>query len=221
MAEVYGVKPKMFTKEWWPYYWLYYKWHTVAVLFVVMLIVIALVECATEEKYDLKMLSFGQFYYEDSNWDIVEAELEADIADADDNGEKNVSIMSLSVFMDEEYLEQNYAMLLKHDSSFTDNLTYLYIYDRAELEPRLKDDFVSEGFFETDVWLNEDIDDEKLLYDKNGKAYAVSLKDSSVLKKAGIDGENLYLLVKTDEYISDRNEIAYNNAVTAANKLIK
>lgn len=222
MAEVYGEKPKIFTKEWWPYYWMYYKWHTVAVLFVAMLVIMSLVQCINKETYDLKITTLGQFYYKDGVWDVVEKELEKDIKDADKDGEKHVDILSLTVFPDnKEYAQQDLAEYLKHDGGFSNNLMYLYIYDKRELETRMESGFIEEGFIKTESWLKEKVADDKLVYDKAGNAYAVSLKDSTILKKAGIDGENLYVLVRTDQYIRNKNKTAHNNAVIAANKLIK
>ena len=34
MAEKYGTVPKKFTSAWWEYFWDYYKWHTIATVFV-------------------------------------------------------------------------------------------------------------------------------------------------------------------------------------------
>lgn len=221
MAEVYGEKPKIFTKEWWPYYWLYYKWHTIAVLFVAMLVVIALVECAKKEVYDLRITYFGQSYYEESMWDTVENTLEADIKDVDGNGEKNIGILPLVIVDNKEYIEQNTASYLKHDAEFADGLMYLFIYDKKELELRMEDDFVSESFIETDEWLRNEVASDKLIYDKNNKSYAVSLKDSSILKSAGINGDDLYVLIKNDTEAAEKNPKARKNAIIAANKLIK
>ena len=53
MAEKYGVKPKIFTKEWWPYFWKYYKWHTIAILFVGGLAITWIVQCSRNVEPDL------------------------------------------------------------------------------------------------------------------------------------------------------------------------
>ena len=64
MAEVYGVKPKKFTKEWWPYYWMYYKWHTIIIGFFSITTIISAVQCAMKEHYDLNVVYAGSGYYE-------------------------------------------------------------------------------------------------------------------------------------------------------------
>lgn len=213
MAEVYGEKPKKFTKEWWPYFWLYYKWHTVAVLFVMMLVAIGISDCARKEKYDLRLTYLGRTYYDIQLWDETEKLLEEDIKDADGNGEKNIGMTDLVIAEGNEYGEQNYASYLKHDISFSEDLSYVYIYDSKELERALTDGVAAGCYAKASDWLNTDVTDDKLIY-TDGTAYAVSLRDSKVLKKAGVNCEELYVLLRTDAP-------AQENAVITANNLIK
>lgn len=213
MAEVYGEKPKKFTKEWWPYFWLYYKWHTVAVLFVMMLVAIGISDCARKEKYDLRLTYLGRTYYDIQLWDETEKLLEEDIKDADGNGEKNIGLTDLVIAEGNEYGEQNYASYLKHDISFSEDLSYVYIYDSKELERALTDGVAAGCYAKASDWLNTDVPDDKLIY-TDGTAYAVSLRDSKVLKKAGVNCEELYVLLRTDAP-------AQENAVITANNLIK
>ena len=220
MAEHYGVKPKMFTKEWWPYYWLYYKWHTIAVVFVLILAVIGISNCVSKEKYDLAITYLGRTYYDEANWYEAVAELAKDIDDADGNGKEHISFTSLITNEKKEYAQQNYATYVKHDTSLGDEFSYIYIYDENELTENSRNDFVSENYFEAIDWLNGEVGDDMLVYNGD-KAYAVSLKNSTVLNNAGIDSENLYILVKYDEDLPDANKTAHNNAIKVANKLIK
>lgn len=213
MAEVYGEKPKKFTKEWWPYFWLYYKWHTVAVLFVMMLVAIGISDCARKEKYDLRLTYLGRTYYDIQLWDETEKLLEEDIKDADGNGEKNIGMTDLVIAEGNEYGEQNYASYLKHDISFSEDLSYVYIYDSKELERALTDGVAAGCYAKASDWLNTDVPEDKLIY-TDGTAYAVSLRDSKVLKKVGVNCEELYVLLRTDA-------TAQENAVITANNLIK
>ena len=217
MAEVYGEKPKIFTKEWWPYFWLYYKWHTVAVLFVVMLTIISLVECANKEKYDLRITYLGQHFFDDSAWENVEKTLEIKINDIDHNNEKNIQILNLILTGDSEQMEQDYASTVKHDIEFSNELMYLFIYDKNQVEARA-DEFLEEAFLKTSEWLDSPVSDE-LLNDKDNP-YAVSLKNSTILKNAGINCENLYVLVKKNQEVGAVSK-AQENAIISANNLIK
>ena len=71
MAEKYGVKPKIFTKEWWPYFWMYYKWHTIAILFVGVLAITWIVQCSRNVEPDLGIVCCGSMLYESEKWDNV------------------------------------------------------------------------------------------------------------------------------------------------------
>lgn len=59
--EVYGTKPKMFTKAWWEYFWDYYKMYVFGGIFAVILISITAVQCATQPSYDLQIDFASQF----------------------------------------------------------------------------------------------------------------------------------------------------------------
>lgn len=220
MAEVYGEKPKVFTKEWWPYFWLYYKWHTIAFVFIAMLALIGITDCAKREKYDLGITYLGRTYYEDAMWKKAETLLEPEIKDADANNEKNIGIMQLIVSDKKEYAEQNYATYIKHDTTLADEVSYIYIYDSSELKTISANGFVAENYAEASQWLDGEISDDMLVYDGE-KAYAVSLKDSTVLKEAGINCEDLYVLVKYDADLPEKNDAAHDNAQIIANNLIK
>ncbi len=220
MAEVYGEKPKIFTKEWWPYYWLYYKWHTIAVLFVMMLVAIGISDCARKEKYDLKITYLGRVYYDTLQWDETEKLLEAKIEDANGDGKKNIGVMNLVIAEGEDYADQNYASYIKHDVSFSEDLAYVYIYDGAELKRALGGGELDGAFAKATDWLSVEVPDDKLVYSEN-TAYAVSLKDSAVLKKAGLNSEDLYILVRYDALNSEKGNKAHENAVITANNLIK
>ena len=63
MAEVYGEKPKKFTREWWPYFWMYYRWHTIIVVVAIIGIAIGVYQKATEVKYDLDIVYRSQSLY--------------------------------------------------------------------------------------------------------------------------------------------------------------
>ena len=62
MAEVYGEKPKKFTKKWWPYFWMYYKWHTISIVAIAVVIISTVMQCVTAEKYDLILTYLGRLH---------------------------------------------------------------------------------------------------------------------------------------------------------------
>ena len=221
MAEKYGVKPKLFTKEWWPYYWMYYKWHTIAIVFIGMVVAIGAVQCARKIEPDLSAVYCGKMSYSEQAWSVVTNALAEDINDINEDGKKNIALMPLLIIDDEQYAEQNYGMQVKHVASFSDETNYIYIYDKEFVDANIVNEDESEVFHITDKWLETDIDDDKLVRGQNGNAYAVSLADSTLMRAAGIKSDEMYLLIKYDTDSPYRNEQAFENAVIAANKLVK
>ena len=220
MAEKYGVKPKIFTKEWWPYFWMYYKWHTIAILFVGILAITWIVQCSRNVEPDLGIVCCGSMMFESEKWDNVSNKLAEDINDINGDEEKRIAITSLIMIDDAQYAEQNYAMQIKHTCSFTEEPTYVYIYDKASVDANVSED-TGALFHTTDTWLKTDIGEDRLYGVQDGKSHAVSLADSTILNDAGIDCADLYLLIKYDTDSPYRNEKAFENAVIVANKLIK
>lgn len=215
MAERYGVKPKMFTKDWWQYFFMYYKWHTIAILFIAVLVAVGVSDCAKREKYDLELVYIGEKYFDETLWENIAEKLSECIEDTDENGEKAVGYLQLTVNDKPEYAEQSAAAYVKHDTTLANELSYLYIYDKKRVEQQ--SDFINDNFASSEKWLDSEVSDDMLICD----GYAVSLKNSTVLKETGINSEDLYLLVKYDEDLPKVNKTAHDNAKKAANMLVK
>lgn len=221
MAEHYGVKPKMFTKEWWPYYWMYYKWYTITAVAIVAFIVMIIYDCVTKEKYDLKITYYGSNAYLSEMWEELDATLEEYIEDIDDNGEKNILMIPLVMSDKSEDMQMSQAAYTQYTMSFTDTLSYLYIYDQAQLDILIDEDIVNGTFLTTDKWLKSDVSEDSIVYGKNSKPYAISLKDSKIINSVGLNGEDLYVLVKDDTQNPKQDEKVRKNAFIVANELIK
>ena len=221
MAEHYGVKPKMFTKEWWPYYWMYYKWYTITAVAIVAFIVMIIYDCVTKEKYDLKITYYGSNAYLSEMWEELDATLEEYIEDIDDNGEKNILMIPLVMSDKSEDMQMSQAAYTQYTMSFTDTLSYLYIYDQAQLDILIDEDIVNGTFLTTDKWLNSDVSEDSIVYGKNSKPYAISLKDSKIINSIGLNGGDFYVLVKDDTQNPKQDEKVRKNAFIVANELIK
>lgn len=222
MAEVYGEKPKMFTKEWWPYFWMYYKWGILGILFVSTIVGFTIKDCVTREKYDLEIVYMGRNTFPDEALDSVEEALREHIEDADNNKEKSILFLQMHVSDLQEYLEMSFALRTKRDFEMSDNrYAYMYIYDLKEAQSILSQRGIENMYKPLEEWYEGDISDKDLLYAQDSKPYAISLKDSKIINDAGMDGENMYLMIKNDEYSKKTSDIAEHNAKTAANILVK
>ena len=65
--ERYGTIPKRFTKEWWDYFWYYYKWRVIFILVAVIFLAITCTQCAMRIDYDMKISYVGSNYYYEQN----------------------------------------------------------------------------------------------------------------------------------------------------------
>ena len=90
--ERYGTVPKKFTKDWWPYFWDYYKWRVIGIALAIVIIVVTCVQCATREKYDFHILYTGRMTFSDNHVETIQNALNERIEDVDGDGKTNISV---------------------------------------------------------------------------------------------------------------------------------
>lgn len=134
-------------KKKWENYWYYYKWHTIAGVFVLLLAVVFIHDIATKEQYDTTVMFAHSEYVEDAEIAQLKSTLEQYIPDVDGNGE--VNLLMTPIFMqggeggepsDPEYA---YAMQMKMVSELSVNPTLIVIFDDGFLRT-----FSEEGFLQ-------------------------------------------------------------------------
>ncbi|MGN0164483.1 MAG: hypothetical protein ACI4EA_13050 [Candidatus Ornithomonoglobus sp.] len=226
MAEHYGVVPKKFTKEWWPYYWMYYKWHTIGVVFALVLIIVTLVQCATSEKYDVIVNYIGETYFEPETAEDLEAALGSLIEDVDGNGENNVFFQQLTLNNTAGSEELDYTLQMKHDVGLTDDTSYLYMYDKDEAELMLGRESADDVYLPVGEWCDTiDIEaaegSDTVLYSESGTPLAVLAQGSGFLESVGMDTTGLYITVRRNYSDEEINIAAYRSAVAMANAILK
>lgn len=222
MAERYGVRPKKFTKEWWPYFWTYYKWHTVAAAVAVLLILVTAVQCATQETYDLTITYAGSRVFIEKEVEALEAEAEKYVEDVDGNGENNVLLLQLNFGNNQSSAEMDYALQTKHDLEMNSSeISYLYIYDKEKAEQMVSRDDACDIYVNVNEWVDGDISEEKVLCNAGGIPAAVSLEDSTILKNIGINPDGLYAAVKVDFSDKEICAKAQKSAIAVANEILK
>ena len=221
MAERYGVPPKRFTKEWWPHYWMYYKWHTIAAVAAAVMIITTAVQCATREKYDINVTYTGSMYFPDESITLLEAEMEKYIDDIDGNGETNVFMQSLVISNQKETAEMDYAMMTKHDLELAGETSYLFLYDKSKAEQMLSRDDSSDVYLPVEEWYDGDLSDKECVQNAGGINGAISLSESTVLKNIGIDVSDLYVAVRVNYSDEEINALSQANAIKLAKELLK
>ena len=88
-------------------FWYHYKWHTIAAIFALFVIIVCTVQCATNTKYDIQVLYAGDHVFSrtssDGTYPVMSSTLAGFADDYDKNGETNVTFLDLCVVNNEEY----------------------------------------------------------------------------------------------------------------------
>lgn len=219
--EKYGTIPPKFTKQWWSYFWDYYKIHTISICAAAVLIGTTVYQCATQTKYDLSVSYIGtQDITEEQEAKLSEI-IKPEIDEITGNNEIDIYYMTYPINpnnTDKSASEYEYAMQMKYTAELQAGTTDIYIMSRDNAEAKKT---YSDCFTEISE-LTDSADD--VLTDDSGRAYAVSLKNSRALKEAGIDSSDMYLSLrllyemneKKDEYV-----LNHENALKAAGLLLE
>lgn len=219
--EYYGEKPKRFTKKWWQYFWDYYKWHTIAIVFVIVCVVVTVVEVKTQEKYDGSLVTVGRVVLTDELSDKLEENIEEAIDDIDQNGEKSILVEQLTFSDDDADVQYSSAMKMKYDLKLQTDESFAFIMDKTQLERSLASPDTDGCFATVTEWLEESVEEDDIfMYDK--KPYAVNLKNSKLLKDMGLNGESVYAVLRYN-YKPDKEELKlqFENAKKILNALSK
>lgn len=220
MAEHYGVVPKKFTKEWWPYFWMYYKWQTISVIFVICLILLTVFQCVTRPKYDLTLTYAGNKVFSEEQSSLIESDLSEIIDDVDGNGASSVFFQCLSFTDTVGSEEYDAAMQSKLDLGMYDEGALLYIVDAKRLQSMMSSSYYSEIYIPVNEWLSEEVSEE-LIYSMEGVPYAVSLQNSEYLRSNNFITEDMFLLVRRDNSGETEESAEYEQALKIANMLVK
>ena len=221
MAEKYGTVPPKFTKAWWEYFWMYYKWHTIITVFVILAVVVTIYGKVTAEKFDLTLTYAGDYSYSDEGTEKIEEILSPLCEDIDENGEKNLYFSQLNfggANSDPEYMM---AMSTKLQMSFAEDETYIFIVSK-EIADAYSGEKADECVFAPlDSWLKEDIPDD-LIYSAHGKGYGINVSDLKLFKDEGIEFPDHYLFIR---YYPRKDQIkkqlkGYEGAIKLANEIL-
>ena len=204
--EVYGEKPKRFTKEWWEYFWDYYKWHTIGGIVVLILVVSTIVECANRKNYDLQIDYISEKGLSLQAQDGLVALMEKNIDDATQNGktEAFLTYLDMNKNNDPQYVQ---AMTTKYAVEVGNTDAFVFLVSKDYADQLLE----GEMLLETKEWC-----DAEPYMD-----YFVNLSDSKALKDIGVNTEDLYVCVlKLGDGNSEEKLLKQKNGINFAKFLI-
>ena len=222
MAEKYGTVPKKFTKEWWSWYWMYYKVHTLATLFALVVIGSCIYTSLTAEKFDATLTYAGKAYIPDSYREKVEELISPLCEDLDGNGESNLYFSHLDIDFDSKDVEYIQANSLKLNMSIGEEETYIFLLDKSIADMYKGESAEDIAYAPIEDWVSGDISKYKT-YDAHGKAYGIDVSDLAIFKEAGLDKAELYLFVR---YYPRKDQVkkhleGYEASIRLANKILE
>ena len=91
---------KRFSKEWWNNYWFYYKWHTIAGVVALALIIGTIVEVVNRVNPDIDIMIASQYMFSDEQLEAIKAGVSDVISDINNDDLKTVQIMSLNTSLE-------------------------------------------------------------------------------------------------------------------------
>ncbi len=208
--EVYGTKPERFTKEWWGYFWYYYKWHTAFCAFVAIIVLISCVQCATRTEYDLNITYVSEYGLDTERENRLIELAQKNVQDVTENGKNEVFVLNFYMGENRDFtMLQAYNTKLVLEPSYTES--YVFIMTKKYAEEMAKYEFLEK----TEVWAG----------DKANDGYTVSIAECDALSEIGIDakGEELYVgvvKIREKESKSELERERYKNGVAFAQYLI-
>lgn len=218
MAEKYGEVPPKFTKKWWEYFWDYYKWHTIVGMCIIAAIVITVVQVKNREKYDMNILVGTYSYIATESIESLTNELEEKINDVDDNGENNIMLLYNGFSDSIEQAEYNSIMKARFSLYLQEDNSFIFIVDKQGSQLLLDMDYCDEMYVPSSE-LTSSI--EGGLKGGDGVVYGTPLKNSTLLKKHKINGENLYLILRKNFKDDELNAKAFDESLKLVEELIK
>ena len=85
------------------HFWYYYKIHTIAAAFILLLVGITIYQSVTQEKYDLEISYYGNELISEEQEKEIEEKLAQYVEDVDGDGQKKVHLIVNSILDEGEY----------------------------------------------------------------------------------------------------------------------
>ena len=205
--EVYGEKPKLFSKKWWENYYYYYKVHTIVGVIVAIAMGYLIYSDMTATKYDLQIDYISELGISTEQTELIEQAAADNIEDVTGNEicDAFVMVIDMSPSNDMQYAQ---AMQVKYMTEQAYSEAFVFI-----TSEKYMNEMSGNGVFEkASVWSGTDDDVE-----------FISLAGCKVLEDATISTDGLYVAVRKlreKEIGDEKKEAEYRNGIQFARYLI-
>lgn len=213
MAEKFE-KPKRFTKKWWEYFWEYYKWYVIVGAFIIISVAVTVFQVSNQPDYIFNITYAGEGYIPEEISKPLMDELAEGISTEEDEG---ILFTQLNFdYSQNADAQLTSAMEQKLQLEFVTDETMLFLFDKAKLEQMMNSESFENVWVPVSDWA-ENIPSDELISNE----YGVCLKNSEILQKHGIKGENIYVAVRNCYNTDDEDALKrHSYSIEAANRLL-
>ena len=142
-------------------------------------------------------------------------------ADVDENGEHSIFFQVLTISGEKGQEQYDYAMTMKLDLEAQNDCSFIYIFDKEQLNKRINLDYVNEVYVPVSEWAPEKCGTDETVKGFDGVEYAVSLENSSLLKELGMNNKDTYAVIMLNNNEDEKNIKAYESSVNILKEIVK
>lgn len=129
-----AVLPKTF-KEKLQNYWFHFKWHTIGIVFTLIVLIVLITQCSGRTNWDMQVIYFTYTPAIDNQTAMIGDYLESISKDINGDGEVNISVVNCSVPDGNHNSQYNRTVLMKLQAMITAEPTaMLYITDSESVK---------------------------------------------------------------------------------------
>lgn len=179
-------------------FWFHYKVHTFFVIFICIILVIGISQCATKEKYDARVVFYTDKVYADEQIAFLKDYITPCFSDIDGDGTVNIQLINCS-YGTEGSFDMNYAnsVATKLQAIIAnEGDVQLFIVDPARLTQLNSISDTLPSFFTETVPFPEEI------YNK-ATENSVTLPEGLIMGRRIVEGTLIENIKDIDKYISD------------------
>lgn len=192
MEQKFYKKYKINSIKFWQNFWEYYKLHTIAVLFVVILTAVGVRSCINRVDTDLQIYHVGEYLIPLP--EKIEAVLSETVKDIDGDGKVTINI-SNEAYSDGKDLQAGVAIFNRIDAELMSGNPFILMTDEVYIK-RFENNSALQPI--DDIIEGKDIPEENIKRDTlTGKAIAVDVANMPIGREVGsLDGKKMYVGIK-------------------------
>lgn len=142
-----AIEPKTFSEKA-QNYWFHFKWHTIGIIFLVVVMTILTAQCMGREKYDYEAVLFAYNGCFDAQAEKIEEYLEKYGTDVNGDGVVNIGITNCTFTEGNDAQYQNTMMTKIQTQLIANKSAFIYIVDKKAYE--FLQNSVEDGILQSD-----------------------------------------------------------------------